>query len=266
MGIIFAIKQDLTPQQNTAVLSIVVDHFEYITLFVLICSLVLFAGLEIIYVTYIKPIKKISAEASMIYASNPSHRIALSGNKDIFHLSRVINDFADLFENLNKSVTDQILTARKETEKERNLLAAIMAELPQGVIICNNNGRILLFNSLAKKIFIQGASIQQSEHYIGLGRSIFHLIDKDLIAQAIEQIEEHLANDSLSAAAYFIAPVQNKYLISIEAIPVLDQDKNMTGFILTIEDITDDINQYDETIKALGPIKKVIHTQINQIY
>ena len=216
---------------------------------------------DITYNTYIRPLKKMAGEASVIYESNPSHRIKIKGSKDITNLSRVINDFADMFENLNKTITEQILAARKETEKERNLLAAIMAELPQGVIICNKSGRILLFNSLAKKIFTHKQSPPGTEHFIGLGRSIFHLIDKNLVAHAIDEIAQHLNNREKSVGSYFITPIYTGDLISVEAIPILDQNSTMTGFILAVHDISPDIQKYEIIDNQLTELQAVFENE-----
>jgi DNA polymerase-3 subunit epsilon len=255
-GFLFFFFRALSEEQIDVLLSIGNTYPVFVVSIVLVWVVIGFTGLEIIYQAYIKPVKKISAEAAVIYSSNPSHRIGITGIRDIKNLSIVINDFADLFENLNKNITQQILAARKETEKERNLLAAIMAELPQGVIICNNNGRILLFNSLAKEIFTKDASLNRAEYFIGLGRSIFHLIDKDLVAHALEEIEESLNNDRESVASYFITPIHTGHLISIETVPMLDQERQMTGFIFMFQDVTEDINQYDNTHKHLLSLNK----------
>lgn len=264
-GILFFFFGALNEDQINVIVSIEKEHPLYIMGVFAICAGVMFAGLQIIFHNYIKPLKKISAEASMIYSSNPSHRLNINGNKDIKNISSVINDFADMFENLNKNITEQILVARKETEKERNLLAAIMAELPQGVIICNKSGRILLFNSLAKKIFTQGTHSNRPDYFIGLGRSIFHLIDKGLIAHAIEEIEERLNNDRQNVASYFITPILKNHLISVETIPVLDQERQMTGFILTFQDVTDEINQYDKTHENLTSLGLSLSKQITRV-
>ncbi len=221
-------------------------------------------GIESIYKNYVHPLKKISSEASIIYSSNPSHRLNISGSKDIFALTGIINDFADIFENLSKDITEQILSARKETEKERNLLAAIMAELPEGVIICNKSGRILLFNSLAKKLFTHQSNHNRAEQFIGLGRSIFHLIDKELIVHAIEEIEERLNNEETSLASYFITPIYTGILLSIETIPVLDKTRLMTGFILTFKDISNQVDQYENIDNWLLSFKQKMHSQFDQ--
>jgi DNA polymerase-3 subunit epsilon len=220
---------------------------------------------DITYNTYIRPLKKMSAEAGVIYASNPSHRINIKGSKDIITLCRVINDFADMFENLNKTITEQILAARKETEKERNLLAAIMSELPHGVVICNKSGRILLFNSLAKKLFTPRTSAHGTENFIGLGRSIFHLLDKSLIAHAIGEIQERLNSQKKSVSSFFITPIYTGDLISVEAIPILDNDSAMTGFILTVQDISPDIQKYETIDTQLSEFQATLETEISGI-
>ncbi|NOX33975.1 MAG: PAS domain-containing protein [Deltaproteobacteria bacterium] len=256
--ILFFFKQSLNKEQTQILVSIAFDHPLYIASIFFLIIFVIFSGLEIIFLIYVKPLKKICTEAVMIYSSNPSHRLAVTGNQDIKKLSSVINDFADIFENLNKNITEQILIARKETEKERNLLAAIMAELPQGVIICNKSGRILLFNSLAKKLFTQDTHSNRAEYFIGLGRSIFHIIEKDLIAHAIKEIEERLSHDNKSVASYFITPIYTGRLVSIETIPVLDLDNQMTGFIITFQDVSDDIKRYENIDQALLSFKKIL--------
>ena len=129
-GILTFIWLSLGPDQETMLIGLCREHlFPFLGLFFVVFG-TLWVVFDITYNTYIRPLKKMSAEAGVIYASNPSHRIQIKGSKDITHLSRIINDFADMFENLNKTITEQILAARKETEKERNLLAAVMAELP----------------------------------------------------------------------------------------------------------------------------------------
>lgn len=51
-------------------------------------------------------------------SSNPSHRLDISGSKDILNLTCIINSFSDKFENLNTEIRDQVLSARKESRPE----------------------------------------------------------------------------------------------------------------------------------------------------
>ncbi|MBA3010817.1 MAG: hypothetical protein KKF12_07635 [Proteobacteria bacterium] len=264
-GILTFIWLSLGPDQEAMLIALGREHlFPFLGLFFVVFG-ALWVVFDVTYNTYIRPLKKMSAEAGVIYASNPSHRIQIKGSKDITHLSRIINDFADMFENLNKTITEQILAARKETEKERNLLAAVMAELPNGVIICNKSGRILLFNSLAKKIFSSKTSPLRTEHYIGLGRSIFHLLDKNMVAHAIDEIQEQLNTAKKNVGSFFITPIYTGDLISVEAIPILDQNNTMTGFILAVQDISPDIKKYQTIDIQLSQFQTTLENEIRKI-
>jgi DNA polymerase III subunit epsilon len=234
----------LPPGQAQTVIALIRDHLAVLLTGCLLLALVFWALSDLVYANYIKPVKKMSGDLALIYATNPGLRIPVKGNQDIQALARTINTFADTFEKLNQDIKTQMMAARKETDQERNLLAAIMGELPQGVIICNQNGRILLYNSLAKNIFTCTMAREKTEQFMGLGRSIFHLVDKDLISHAMEEINEQLGAGENSAGSFFITPIGDHSLISVEAIPVLDKTNQITGFILAILDMTRDVEKF----------------------
>ncbi|WDP93098.1 MAG: hypothetical protein HUN04_26635 [Desulfobacter sp.] len=258
-GLLAHIWLNLTLEDKTALLNIFQNHIYTLLGLAFIVAGALWVVFDITYNRYILPLKRMSAEAGMIYASNPSHRIRVKGSSDIRNMAGIINDFADMFENLNKTITEQILAARKETEKERNLLAAIMGELPQGIVVCNKNGRILLFNSLAKTIFSPSDRTASQELFLGLGRSIFHLMDKALVAHALDEIIEQINSPDLSVGSFFISPVASGTLISAEAIPVLDNEKRITGFILAVTDISKGIEKYQAIDRYLKEFGKMLN-------
>ena len=90
----------------------------------------------------------------LINSSNPSHRIRSEGGAEIRQLCERINEGAQRYESLAENVEEKIHRARAESEQEKNTLAAIMAELPEGVLICNTQGRILLYNHRARQLLI----------------------------------------------------------------------------------------------------------------
>ena len=68
-----------------------------------------------------------------------------------------------------------------------NRLAALMAELAAAVIVCNVDGQILLYNAAARSVLGDDAAV-------GLGRSVFGIIDRDLLAHALDRIEHDSAS------------------------------------------------------------------------
>jgi DNA polymerase-3 subunit epsilon len=256
----------LTPGQTQTVIGLIKDHLVVLLAGGLLLALVFWALSDLVYANYIKPVRKISGDLALIYASNPSLRIPVKGNQDIKALARTINMFADTFEQLNQDIKTQMIAARQETDQERNLLAAIMGELPQGVIICNQNGRILLYNSLARNIFTSTVAREKTEQFMGLGRSIFHLVDKDLISHAMEEINEQLASGKNSAGSFFITPIGDQSLVSVETIPVLDKTNHITGFILAILDITRDVEKFRSMQRDLTDFQGFLekHSDVEQ--
>jgi len=69
-------------------------------------------------------------------------------------------------------------------------------------------------------------------------------------------MEQHLNDNQRHMASFFVTPIQTGHLISAETIPILDQKQEMTGFILTFQDVTDNIKQYDITNEKITSLKQ----------
>ena len=202
-----------------------------------------------IFHKYILPVRKIADEISLINTSNPSHRFHGEGAAELRRLCDRINEVAERYEALAENVDGRIMRARAESDQEKNILAAIMAELPEGILICNTEGRILLHNNRARQLltgFSSGAATDHKdgtvfvEHsgYIGLGRSVFGVIDRHLIGHAIDQLTSKLHSDDSTVASYFVVPGTDDRKLRVEVVPVLDAKRQFSGLILIFNDIT----------------------------
>jgi signal transduction histidine kinase len=68
-------------------------------------------------------------------------------------LAQAANDLAQQRDALMDDVDSQIARAKASVEEEKNRLAALMSELAQAVVVCNLDGRILLYNNRARLQF-----------------------------------------------------------------------------------------------------------------
>ena len=238
--------QQLTPSERIILKSISGNYFLYIYIAVVLliaCVIFIFDG--ILHV-YILPTKKLIGETHIINSVNPSHRIRMEGSSDIIRLTEAINDGAKRYENLQRNVDDMIHFARTDSEKERNILAAVMSELSEGIMICNSDGQIILYNKKAKQLFESGAGVKPEEDtrngLVGIGRSVFGLIEKKLLVHALDEMAEGLKGINKNVSS-FITVSREEKLIRAEAVPVLNHLKQFTGFILILEDITERIEE-----------------------
>ncbi len=231
------------------------------------------ASVLMVFRKFILPIRRISDEISLINSSNPAHRIRSEGGADIRRLCERINEGAQRYESLAKNVEEKIHRARADSEQEKNTLAAIMAELPEGVLICNAGGRILLHNNRARQLLIGPAEVKEenrkdrppsseSSRYIGLGRSVYGIIDKNLIAHALDQIGSKLRENDPEVVSYFVVPGADDRLLRVEAVPVLDAKRRFSGLILIFNDITRQLETDSHLNLALQSFSRGIRSSL----
>ncbi len=240
------------------------------TLLLLVVSV---AAVLTVFRQFVLPTRKIADEITLINASNPSHRIRSEGGREIRRLCERINEGAERFEALTQNVEEKINRARAESEQEKNTLAAIMAELPQGVLICNTEGRILLFNNRARQLLIEtsvpsevnqkeNGQSDESTRYIGLGRSIFGLVDRNLIEHALDQIGVKLRENNPEVVSYFVMPGADERLLRVETVPVLDAKRQYSGLILIFNDITRQLESDSHLNLALQSFSRGIRASL----
>ena len=244
--------QQLSAEEQVMIVDIAKKNAVYILSVFILLAAGLGSALDAILHLYILPMRRLIEETHLINSINPSHRIKIEGSRNILRLAQVINEWAEQAEDLHNSIQARIHQARSEAESEKNILATIMAELPQGVLICNRDGRILLYNKRAKQLltfeYFSGDTHAREkagpetdaadDSFIGLGRSVFSVIDKNLIVHAMDEITGKLNRNDRNVISSSVAVGKAKNLLRMEAVPVLNQEHAFTGLILILYDIT----------------------------
>ncbi len=114
------------------------------------------------------------------------------------HASRgAINCLAEANATLKADVERQVREANERIEEERSRLAALMSELAQSVVMCNIEGRILLYNARAMQLLrkpLDRAPRPPARRtaWSASGRSIFAIFDRNLIIHALESIHDRM--------------------------------------------------------------------------
>lgn len=219
--------------------------------------------IELLFRFFIIPLYQIVEETALIGGVNSRHRIKISGGLIFGPLAKAINGIAARYEAIQQYGTEKIKSIRAVAEKERNMLAAIMAELPEGVIVCNTNGSILLYNQQARQLLsssMEGGPQADTnpQALIGLWRSIYDIIDRNQLQHALDEIDAKFKNKDKSVAAYFMITGTAGELLRVEAVPVLDHHETYAGFILIFHDVT-------RHLKASGAMEGTLLSLSRQI-
>lgn len=246
-GLIFAgwVRMQLTAAQIAAWLTFLRVHIGPLLVFALVFLVVCGLAVDRLFRNYIRPIDKMIDDIGLIFASNPRRRLQNEGGAEIRRLSDRLNEGATQYESIVNDFETKVQRAKTKSTEEKNILAAILAELPEGIVACNRSGSILLYNNRARVLLAGSEPFSSStarekepSRYLGLGRSIHDLFDGSLIGHAIDELVDKLARSEPNVVAVFVSPGAGNSLMRVEAAPVLNHTRKLTGFVLILSDIT----------------------------
>ncbi len=196
---------------------------------------------------YVQGLLRMAENLSLMLVANREFRVKESGPPEVRALARHANALAEQRDALLQDVEAQIARAKDSVEEEKNRLAALMSELTQSVVVCNLDGRILLYNHRARTQFralSDAPGVADGGELIGLGRSIYCVLERNLITHALETIEHRLQRSKTQAVANFVTTTRAGQLLRVQMSPVLSVgqegggERSITGFILMLDNIT----------------------------
>jgi len=207
---------------------------------------------------YVEGLLRMAETLRLMLGANRNFRVTPEGPPEVQQLAQAANDLAQQRDALMDDVDSQIARAKASVEEEKNRLAALMSELAQAVVVCNLDGRILLYNNRARlqfKALAQGPTSVAGGALIGLGRSIFSILEKSQIEHAREVIDQRLAGGKLPIST-FTTTTRGGQLLRIQMVPVLaasvdNAARALTGYVLTVENITRSIEEEERRDRAL---------------
>jgi DNA polymerase-3 subunit epsilon len=315
VGILWA---DLNPEERAGFL-VALDR--WLPIGGLITIMALIVGLQLLralFQQYVQGLLRMAETLRLMLGANRNFRVDPEGPPEVRELARAANDLAQQRDALLTDVEEQIRRAKATVEEEKNRLAALMSELAMGVVVCNLDGRILLYNSRARlqfKALAQGPTSMSGGALIGLGRSIFSILERGQITHSLENIQHRLRKGSAEPTANFITSTRSGALLRAQMAPVLgsaeraekvdippappsgkggddisgqaspapqqkvmaastEAELQITGYVLTIENITRNFereaerdqalqNLTDGNRAALGNIRAAVETLID---
>lgn len=204
------------------------------------------AGLSKLYRRYAYAPARLLEKTRVLLAATDPQQLTPAGSTEIRGLGVAINELAAQRDHLRADMTQQIEQASGHVQQEKNRLAALMAELTQSVVVCNLDGRILLYNSRARlqfKALSDAPALADGAELIGIGRSIYAVFDRKLVAHALESIHQRLARGAGSPSAQFVTTTQSGQLLRVQMAPVRASNKegasaDLSGFVLMLDNVT----------------------------
>ncbi|HEY80609.1 MAG TPA: PAS domain-containing protein [Anaerolineae bacterium] len=187
--------------------------------------------------------RRIASEVHIIAAANAGHRLDMEELPSGFdELAEAIDALAGRYERLLTSQSQAVMQARTDLLVEHARLIALIGNLAEGVLICDQAGEILLYNPSARALLGE---------MIGLGRSISDLRRFPALGHALRLMQQQ----PHPRPRVFVSAGTDGRFLRVRIAPVFDQGREVQGFALTLEDVTAQVQSSDARdrwVYALG--------------
>ena len=211
-------------------------------------------GLKRWFDHWVTPSVQLAEEARVLLRTDVVKELRPKGNIETRELAHLFNQLVGQREALRHQMDERVKEAAQNIEQEKLRLAALMSELTQSVVVCNLDGRILLYNNRARMQFramSSSPSLANGAELIGIGRSIYTAFDRKLVAHALESVRLRLQRGAAQPVAQFVTTTKAGQLLRVQMAPVRSvlgaeeagAEGRLAGFVLMLENITRDLEQ-----------------------
>jgi DNA polymerase-3 subunit epsilon len=248
-----AVGAALPPPDREVVLRVLVERLPLLV-FGAAVLLALAAGVvRWLFAAYVDAAAALADLARSARSARGATRIAGAGAAELVRLAEEIDLLAAEMRRLRAESDARVRESLAHLEEERNRLAALMSELAEGVLVCNAEGRILLYNEQARAL-LSGPGGASTPAPVGLGRSIFSLIDRDQVVHAIEKLEQARLRGEAAPRTRFVAPAGADRLVKFEAAPYRGGRGELAGIVFTLSDVTGLLEREAQRLSVLQSI------------
>lgn len=192
----------------------------------------------------LRPLTQLKAELAMRVQTRLDRPIAVDGAHWLGALPAAADALREALQ-LARSETEAVVdAATQRAEAQKSRLEAILLDLSEGVIVCNRDHRVLLYNQAAARIL--GAP-----DALGLDRSLFGLLVREPILHTLELLEAEtgvtLAGDKtvpgrMSGAD---APTRRLVCATVDGLSLLqarlslvrERSDSVSGYVITFADV-----------------------------
>jgi DNA polymerase-3 subunit epsilon len=243
-----------TPDQQT-VLRVLAERAP-ILVFGGIVLLALCAGIvNWFFAAYVIPARALAEQTRIVRGVNDAGPVSSEGAPELVTLAHEIERLAAEKHRLRGESDARVREALSRLDEERNRLAALMSELAEGVLVCNAAGRILLYNDKARAL-LAGGDDRSAATRVGLGRSVFSLIDRDQVVHAMEKLEQSSRRSEAAPRTRFVAPAGSGRLVKFEAAPYHGAGGGLAGIVFTLSDVTGLLERESQHLSLLQSIAR----------
>ena len=237
--------------QHAALRAMLADAAPLLSYGAAILLAVIAAAVNWLHRRYPLAARQLAEQTRVLLAANPDHQVAPVGAAEIGELAAVINQLSARYRSRERELDARSLEARAGVAEERDRFAALMSELTEGVLVCNADGRILLYNARAAQLLGETKSAR-SFAPLGLGRSVFGVLDRDQVTHALDKIQHQSDRAVERPHTRFVAAAPGGAVLRVQVAPFfLSAERRLGGMVFTLDDVSGLLGREEQRLKLL---------------
>ncbi|HEX6980317.1 MAG TPA: exonuclease domain-containing protein [Alphaproteobacteria bacterium] len=182
-----------------------------------------------------RPLGRLAARARLAAAAASEARIDAAAYPTLAPLPDALDQLVSRYLTARREVQQSVASATRRVEEQKERLEAILRDLSEGVMVCNLDHQVLLYNHVALALLHVSGEL-------GLGRSLFNLISRAPVLHALERLlQRPAAGPEESTLPVVCATTDSRTLLRGRMSLVLDTAGTPTGYVLTFADVTREI-------------------------
>lgn len=170
-----------------------------------------------------RPLAATTRGAEIIAKSNPGHHLEIPSNHWLERLPETIENLGGAVARTTHEMEEAAATWTVRSEARRERLETILREIREGVLVCDDAGRIVLYNRAARQLL-------EDEPALGLGRNINEVLDEGPL--------RHTLNLLSKDAELVCATRSGTRLIRCRLAKLQTEDPDTAGFVMTLQDVS----------------------------
>ncbi|MBL8326771.1 MAG: DNA polymerase III subunit epsilon [Rubrivivax sp.] len=256
---------DLGETERPAAAALLRPRAGLLMLLGLAVPLLVWAGVAYWWARWPAAARRLRDEVTIAATANAGHRIAPAGSAGMRRLAEAIDTLAQAHAQSAGELEARVAQAQAALGDQTQRLAALMSQLTFGVLVCNREGRILLYNGRAVELLAgaataPGTAAADAGMAVGLGRPVQALLDPGALEQAWRQLQRRWQAGEPPGTAQFAArpsearatdvagrngttgnggvAASRGHLLHVQMAPTLGAGGAPAGYVLLLDDVT----------------------------
>ncbi len=185
------------------------------------------------------PLGALGRGARIITRSNPGYALELPKQHWLGEFPTLLLELGEALHKARREVAAATAIGTQEIEEQKARLETVLRELSEGVLVCDGEARILLYNSAAMKLL-------PNRDALGLGRSLYELWVRAPIESTLQLLHYRRQNsaDAPDDDAEFVCTALNDERLFHCRMSLLPGDASQNpAFVITLRDVTQQVDR-----------------------